>query len=263
MQRLGDTQEENEAAFKLMGREGDKLIPTFKALNGETDFLNQKAKELGVSLSKEDAAAAHEFMVQLRDLGATALGLSVTIGKQVGPIILGVMRQIADWFVDNQGTVQVFGKVFTGVFSIMLDSVHMLIDGLKTAMPLLDAYNQLNQDDEDMHPKDVSPDGVPKQNITPVTKNVPLPGDGDATSSKLRAIRESEAAARREYEATTAKLKLELTSQTKDFNEYVLERQVALNKLRVAQEAAIVATGNAIIASRARANEKPDRANAS
>ncbi len=82
----------------------------------------ERARELGLVMSKEDAAAAEEYRVALADLNAVLRGITTTIGAAVAPILTdmakrtqAVAQQVGTWVRENRALVAEAFRVAKGV----------------------------------------------------------------------------------------------------------------------------------------------------
>lgn len=96
-------------AMDAFGKSGADLLPFIKSFDGDLDALTQKAKELGVTITDEAAAAADEFGDQLDTLSAQFAGVGRTIGNAFMPIFLDMARSLSDFLTRNQSEIQRWG----------------------------------------------------------------------------------------------------------------------------------------------------------
>jgi hypothetical protein len=97
--KFGDGAGKTAEIMKIFGRSGNELIPLLHDLaNGGFDEADKKAKELGVSISGETAAAALKFTQEINDLKTAAKGLVLALAPLIesfGAIAKGITDIIA------------------------------------------------------------------------------------------------------------------------------------------------------------------------
>lgn len=98
--------EQSNAAMDAFGENGYKLLPFIKSFNGDIDSLIKKARELGVTMSKDDVKAAEEFNRTFADVQETIRGLILTFGREYMPTVKTVLDATGKWFKDNKATIQ-------------------------------------------------------------------------------------------------------------------------------------------------------------
>jgi hypothetical protein len=99
-------------AQKAFGKAGAELLPFLKSFDGDLEGLIKKAKELGVTIDDEAAAAADEFGDQLDTLSAQFTGLGRTIGTAFMPVFLDMAKATSDWAVRNKDEIEQWSNVF-------------------------------------------------------------------------------------------------------------------------------------------------------
>ncbi len=107
--------EQMAAAMDAFGRSGADLLPFIKSFDGDLDKLIATAKELGVTITDEDAKAADEFGDQLDTLNAQLAGVGRTIGQELMPEFLKMARDVSDWLKTNPGEVKAWGETLSYV----------------------------------------------------------------------------------------------------------------------------------------------------
>lgn len=116
-------------AMDAFGKSGADLLPFIKSFDGDLDALTAKAKELGVTITDEAAAAADEFGDQLDTLNAQFGGVGRTIGNAFMPIFLEMAKSLSDFLSRNQSEIAQWGQgasdTIRGVIIVMqtLDQV--------------------------------------------------------------------------------------------------------------------------------------------
>lgn len=99
--------EQLSLASEAFGRRiGPDLIPLIKDAHGNLDALEKKAKELGITMTDETAAAADEFGDQLDQLETQIGGVARTIGFTFMPVFKDMAQYVSNWLVENQGEIK-------------------------------------------------------------------------------------------------------------------------------------------------------------
>jgi hypothetical protein len=75
-------------AQKAFGKSGADLLPFIKSFDGDLPGLIKKAKELGITMTDEDAAAADQFGDQLDTLTGQIKNTTFSFGKELMPVFL-------------------------------------------------------------------------------------------------------------------------------------------------------------------------------
>jgi hypothetical protein len=101
-----NTEQLSLAADAFGRRIGPGLIPLIKDAHGNLDALEKKAKDLGITLTDETAAAADEFGDQLDQLETQIGGVARTIGFTFMPVFKDMAQYVSDWLVQNQGEIK-------------------------------------------------------------------------------------------------------------------------------------------------------------
>jgi hypothetical protein len=102
--------EQNTAAQEAFGKSGKELIGVITDVGGNFDEFKQKAKELGVVLTDEDARAAEEFGDSLDKLKSQAQGVAFQFARQFMPDITQAMDEVSKYFTANQEVVRGWGQ---------------------------------------------------------------------------------------------------------------------------------------------------------
>jgi hypothetical protein len=101
---------QTNAALDAFGRSGANLIPTIRSFDGDLAGLIKRAKELGVTLSKEDAKAADDFGDMLDTLTLQFKGATFAIAKEFMPEIQKGMQDISTFVKENKQTFKDWGS---------------------------------------------------------------------------------------------------------------------------------------------------------
>lgn len=92
------------AAQQAFGRSGANLVSTLESVGGNLDEFIQKAKELGVVIDDEAAAAADDFGDKLTQLETRISGIAQTIGRRAIPEILLALNSLDAGLAQNQNS---------------------------------------------------------------------------------------------------------------------------------------------------------------
>lgn len=96
-----DPTEQAALAARMFGGAGQQLLPMLRSGADGMDALRQRAKDLGLVMSGEDAAAA----TTLGDLWGDLLKVAGRLGDIVGGALAPVLIPLADWFVNVAASV--------------------------------------------------------------------------------------------------------------------------------------------------------------
>lgn len=129
--------EQMNAAIKAFGRSGADLLPFIKSFDGDLVGLTNKAKELGVTINDETAAAADEFGDQLDTLNAQLSGVGRTIGFAVMPQFQQLAATLSDWLAKNQGEIQSWGEKIAVTLRASIDGLRNLVTFIKENQTLI------------------------------------------------------------------------------------------------------------------------------
>lgn len=119
------------AAQDAFGRSGADLLPFIKSFDGDLGKLINTAKELGVTLSKEDVRAADEFGDTLDALKSQAQSLGFQFTKGLMVDITSAMKDISAALGHNQKAVKEWGE-----------EVRQTLSGLKNTSAELYEFSQ-------------------------------------------------------------------------------------------------------------------------
>ncbi len=115
--KVKDPLQQAAAAQAMFGKSGMGLLPTIKDGAEGLSQLVGRAKELGYSLSGEDAGAAEEFGDLLSDIGRSVKMVAFHIGAALAPVLkpmindfLTVSKSTMDWIGQNAGLIVSIGK---------------------------------------------------------------------------------------------------------------------------------------------------------
>lgn len=115
---IKDPTQQAAAAMEIFGKTGTKLLPMISDLKA----LRERAQELGLVMSGENAAAADALGDALNDLKKTILGAGNGIMASLAPALTQFVRaatnavlQVKQWATDNAGLIITVMKVAAGV----------------------------------------------------------------------------------------------------------------------------------------------------
>ncbi len=109
--------EQMTAAMTAFGRSGADLLPFIKSFDGDLAELVKTAKDLGVTISDESAAAADEFGDALDTLNAQLAAVGHTIGFAVMPEFLKLVNELSTWLAQNKAAISEWGGTIRQVLS--------------------------------------------------------------------------------------------------------------------------------------------------
>lgn len=104
---IQDEAERAVVAARIFGEEaGPKLIPLLNQGAAGIEAMRQQARDLGMVLSNEAAAASEEFVDRLADAKDILGGLRNTIGAAFLPTFTELLTGFRDWFTANRALIQ-------------------------------------------------------------------------------------------------------------------------------------------------------------
>lgn len=101
-QRMPNGARKADLAVTAFGRSGTKMIPM---LNGGRRGIEDMTAELvktGAAFTEADKAAGDEFDRTMGMLGLTLQGLKISIGRELLPIVIDVIKQFRAWVETNR-----------------------------------------------------------------------------------------------------------------------------------------------------------------
>lgn len=147
-------------AQKVFGRAGTELLPLLAAGADGLDQLRQRAHELGVTLTEEDATAAAILGDNIDDLKLQVYAMGVQIGAAIaGPLteflqtIQPIVATIIDWIKNNPDLVKTIAGVSAALAVLSVISIGVgkaftflsLHPFLRTVITLTTAITALNE----------------------------------------------------------------------------------------------------------------------
>lgn len=115
-------------AQRAFGRSGADLLPFLDSFDGDLAGLVKRARELGVTIDDEAAAAADEFGDQLDTLNAQLAGVGRTIGIELMPVFLEWSTSLSEWLVRNRGEISAWSTGFSRAVAFSASSIYNNID---------------------------------------------------------------------------------------------------------------------------------------
>lgn len=137
-------------AFEIFGDGAKSLLPLLSEGSVGMSALRQEARELGLTMSGEDANAAAAFSDAMNRLKRSMQGVVLAIGRELAPVLTGLQDrvtkfivQLGRWIRDNSHLVRIiaatgaalfaFGSVVTAV-GIPLIALGATLSGLSTVL---------------------------------------------------------------------------------------------------------------------------------
>ncbi len=122
LSRVEDPSKRAALAMQLLGRSGTRLLPLFAEGAAGIEALQQKARDLGLTIGNDDAQAAVVFGDTLDDLikvikrGVFAMGAALAPAlTQLIERIIRVAVTVVEWIKTNRQLVLTVGKVVVGI----------------------------------------------------------------------------------------------------------------------------------------------------
>lgn len=113
--------EQTTAVNAIFGKSGADLIP----LIGNIEELRQKARDLGLVMSTEDAQAAAALGDAMDNVGAASQSLINKIGAALAPTLIDLAdktmkyaKAAGDWIAKNRGLIVTVGAVAVGIVAV-------------------------------------------------------------------------------------------------------------------------------------------------
>lgn len=103
---IPNEQERNALGAQVMGRAYKDLAVFVADTNGNIDEAIDKAREMGLVMSKETAAAADKLGDNLDQLDAQVSGLKRTVGEEFIPIVSAAIKDLSGWISQNRGEIK-------------------------------------------------------------------------------------------------------------------------------------------------------------
>jgi hypothetical protein len=152
--RLDDASLKAGVAMKIFGRSGSQLIPLFNEGAEGIERMRQEARRLGIVMSKEDAAAAAEWVDTMARLRAAIRGVGIAMWRHFGPTlerivhkgIVPMIAAVGNWINKSAGLAAILDvvseairkmailavKAYAGIETIVLNATDAFEIGMKT-----------------------------------------------------------------------------------------------------------------------------------
>lgn len=150
--QIEDPAQRTAAAMQIFGKSGAQLLPLISGGAQGIQELRNRARQLGLTISTEDADAAAAFGDAMSDLWKTMRQGIFYIGAAVAPVLQNlaenlsqVARAVADWLNRNRELIRMI-TIVTGIvigagaaitaFGYAVSAAGMLLEGLATAVSI-------------------------------------------------------------------------------------------------------------------------------
>jgi len=146
LDRIEDPSRKAALAMTIFGRSGTELLPMLEGGAAALDAYEKHARDLGLIMSTEDAAAADVFGDALSDLWKVLKMSAFAVGAALAPTlkdlserIVRAAKTVTEWVKENQGFIVSALKVAAVVVAvgIGLTVLGTIISGLGTAFGVL------------------------------------------------------------------------------------------------------------------------------
>jgi hypothetical protein len=107
---------ETALAMELFGKSGAEMLEFLNKGSDGIDQLAQKARDLGIVITPEQADAAAKFKDELDNLRAAGQGLATKVSAELLPALTELVKLTSDWVKDGSNAAQVadtLEKTFT------------------------------------------------------------------------------------------------------------------------------------------------------
>ena len=122
LSKIEDPAARAAAAMNIFGRSGAELLPMMSAGAAGIEQLQQQARDLGLTMSTEDAKAAEAFNNALGNLWKVLKMAAFTIGSALAPVLQETAEWItrlvvsaSEWIKENKGLIVSVFKIAVGV----------------------------------------------------------------------------------------------------------------------------------------------------
>lgn len=144
--KIDDPTKQTAIAFQLFGKAGADLLPLMKAGAAGMDQMMMAAKELGRTMTAEDAQAAADFEDAMTDLTGAVKGSFTQIAKALTPALAKLAElssryvvQISKWLGENKELTVTVAAVAAGLTAMgsVLIAVGLAASGASAALGVL------------------------------------------------------------------------------------------------------------------------------
>lgn len=98
---------ETALAMELFGKSGAEMLEFLNKGSDGIDQLAQKARDLGIVISPEQAEAAAKFKDEVDNLRAATQGLAIKVSAELLPALTDFVKVTSDWVKDGENAVTV------------------------------------------------------------------------------------------------------------------------------------------------------------
>ncbi|HPS53402.1 MAG TPA: hypothetical protein PLK08_07610, partial [Phycisphaerae bacterium] len=143
MSQIKDPTKAAGVAMAIFGRTGTNLLPMFQQGAKGIEELQQKARELGLTMSGEDAKAAEDFTDAMDSVWKQVKMVTFQVGAALGPTVTDLsgifkrcLKTIIDWCKANKELIKTVAKValIVGGVGIAIMTLGVSIQGLGFAI---------------------------------------------------------------------------------------------------------------------------------
>jgi len=104
---MPDGLEKTQLMMDLFGKSGKDMSDMMGILaNGGMEAVNQKTKDMGLSMSEEGTAGAIQFGKSMNELKLMGKGLMVTLGNELMPVLQPLIADFMQWAKDAMPAVR-------------------------------------------------------------------------------------------------------------------------------------------------------------
>jgi hypothetical protein len=134
------------ASMAVFGKNGTALLPMLSGSAAGIQQLMAKADQLGLTMSTDDANAAHELHQAMTTVWATLKGAAIAIGAALAPAMTEIANRastvigaIVNWIKQNRGLIVTVSTVATGVVAVgaAIVGIGYLISGVGAVFGML------------------------------------------------------------------------------------------------------------------------------
>lgn len=144
---VGDVQDPSKKAalaMSVFGKAGNQLVPLLSGGIASIEELRQQARDLGISMSPEDAKAAAEFTDIWNSLKKVLKGVGMTLGKAVLPVLtsmIGIGVSIGKSFLGLIKTLDPVWSAIGSFFRLIWRSVTATVDAFMNMFRQLTGFS--------------------------------------------------------------------------------------------------------------------------
>jgi len=136
---MPDGIEKTNAMMSVFGKTGKDLSDTMHAIAaGGLEEARQKAKLFGLDIGEDGVSNAVKFKRSLAEIKMMGQGLSVTLGSELMPVILPLIRQFSEW------AISVIPSVKNGI-SQLVTGISQFVIGLTTGQGRFGNFGKMAQ----------------------------------------------------------------------------------------------------------------------